>query len=112
MTNSCAFRAKVNSSIDSLCLLTQNAAFEFCQAEYFLAYKDGKLVGRCAAIINPHANEAWKCRKVRFGWIDFIDDTEVSAALLKSVEKWGKERGRDEDGAFRRKRHRGHYRGR
>ena len=68
----------------------QNAAFEFCQAEYFLAYKDGKLVGRCAAIINPRANEAWKCRKVRFGWIDFIDDTEVSAALLKSVEKWGK----------------------
>ena len=74
----------------------QNAAFEFCQAEYFLAYKDGKLVGRCAAIINPRANEAWKCRKVRFGWIDFIDDTEVSAALLKSVEKWGKERGMEE----------------
>ena len=71
----------------------KNAAFEFCEAEYFLAYKDGRLVGRVAAIINHRANETWKAKEVRFGWIDFIDDAEVSAALLKTVEEWGKERG-------------------
>lgn len=72
---------------------TKNAAFEFCDADYFLAYKDGKIVGRVAAIINKRANEAWNKKDVRFGWIDFIDDLEVSSALLKTVEEWGKERG-------------------
>lgn len=71
----------------------KNAAFEFCEAEYFLAYKDDKLVGRIAAIINRRANEQWNQRTVRFGWIDFIDDVEVPRALLDTVEKWGKERG-------------------
>lgn len=71
----------------------KNAAFEFCEADYFLAYKEGQLVGRVAAIINHRANETWNKKDVRFGWIDFIDDPEVSAALLKTVEQWGKERG-------------------
>lgn len=71
----------------------KNAAFEFCEAEYFLAYKDGRLAGRVAAILNKRANEAWGRKEVRFGWIDFIDDPEVSAALLAAVEQWGKERG-------------------
>ena len=60
---------------------TKNAAFEFCEAEYFLAYKDGKVVGRIAGIINRRANESWERDSVRFGWIDFIDDLEVSQAL-------------------------------
>ena len=71
----------------------KNPAFEFCEADYFLAYKEGKLVGRVAAIINRRANEKWQCRNVRFGWIDFVDDPEVSAALLRTVEQWGRERG-------------------
>ncbi|NCC10801.1 MAG: N-acetyltransferase [Bacteroidia bacterium] len=71
----------------------KNAAFEFCEADYFLAYKEDKIVGRVAAIINKRANEKWDKQEVRFGWIDFIDDIEVSSALLKAVEKWGKERG-------------------
>lgn len=71
----------------------KNAAFEFCEAAYFLAYKDKKVVGRVAAIINHRANDTWKAKEVRFGWIDFIDDDEVSAALLKTVEEWGKARG-------------------
>ena len=71
----------------------KNAAFEFCDADYFLAYKDGKLVGRVAAIINNRANETWGKKDVRFGWIDFIDDAEVSDALIKTVEQWGVERG-------------------
>ena len=70
-----------------------NAAFEFCQTEYYLAYKDGKVVGRVAAIINNKANEAWKVKQVRFGWIDFIDDMEVSGALLDAVIAFGKKHG-------------------
>lgn len=71
----------------------KNAAFEFCEADYFLAYKDGKLVGRIAGIINNKANEVWNKKEVRFGWIDFIDDLEVSKALLDTVAEWGKSRG-------------------
>ena len=73
----------------------KNAAFEFCEAEYFLAYKDNKVVGRVAAIINNRANQTWDKKEVRFGWIDFIDDEEVSSALLKAVEDWGKQKGMD-----------------
>ena len=71
----------------------KNAAFDFCEAEYFLALKEGKVVGRVAAIINNKANEKWDKQDVRFGWIDFIDDIEVSNALLKAVEDYGKEKG-------------------
>ncbi len=71
----------------------KNAAFEFCDADYFLAYKDNELVGRVAAIINHKANSVWNKKEVRFGWIDFINDQEVSGALIKAVEEWGKERG-------------------
>lgn len=71
----------------------KNAVFEFCEADYFLAYKDNKLVGRVAAIINRRANETWNKKEVRFGWIDFIDDLEVSKALLATVEEWGRQRG-------------------
>ena len=71
----------------------KNAAFDFCEAEYFLALKEGKVVGRVAAIINNKANEKWDKKDVRFGWIDFIDDIEVSKALLKAVEDYGKEKG-------------------
>ena len=74
----------------------KNAAFDFCEADYFLAYKDGKLVGRVAAIINHKANERWKRKTVRFGWIDFVDDMEVSGALLKAVEDFGREHGMTE----------------
>ena len=74
----------------------KNPAFEFCDAEYFLAYKDGKLVGRVAAIINHRYNKQWNRPAVRFGWFDFIDDVEVSRALLKAVEDYGREHGMNE----------------
>ena len=73
----------------------KNPAFEFCEADYFLAYSDGKIVGRVAAIINKRANAAWHKKAVRFGWIDFVDDDEVSKALIETVAAWGKERGMD-----------------
>lgn len=71
----------------------KNASFECCEAAYFLAYKDGNVVGRVAAIINHRANERWNNKTVRFGWFDFVDDEEVSAALINAVENWGKEKG-------------------
>lgn len=74
----------------------KNAAFEFCEAEYYIAYKNGKSVGRVAAIINHRANERWNRKSVRFGWIDFVDDIEVSTALLKQVEDYGRSKGMTE----------------
>ncbi len=71
----------------------KNAAFEFCEADYFLAYRDGKVVGRIAGIINRRANERWNTKSVRFGWVDFIDDMEVSHALFNAVEEWGRSKG-------------------
>ncbi len=73
----------------------KNAAFDFCEADYFLALREGRIVGRVAAIINRRANATWKKRQVRFGWIDFIDDIEVSRALIDTVKQWGRERGMD-----------------
>ena len=74
----------------------KNAAFDFCEAEYYLALKEGQIVGRVAAIINHKANEKWKKKDVRFGWIDFIDDIEVSRALFKAVEEYGRKKGMDD----------------
>lgn len=74
----------------------RNPASEFCDSELYLAYKDGEEVGRVAAIINRRANEEWNHKQVRFGWFDFVDDKEVSKALLDKVTEFGKERGMDE----------------
>lgn len=74
----------------------KNAAMEFCKAVYFLAYKDDKIVGRIAGIINDKANKTWDRTVVRFGWIDFVDDEEVSRKLLEAVEDWGRENGMTE----------------
>lgn len=74
----------------------KNAAFDFCVANYYLAIRDNKVVGRVAAIINNKANEKWDQKRVRFGWIDFIEDKEVLEALLKAVEDFGKTHGMNE----------------
>ena len=72
----------------------KNAGLEYSVIQPFVAYdKKGKCVGRIAGIINHRANEKWKTRNVRFGLIEFIDDPDVSEALLKAVEAWGRERG-------------------
>lgn len=70
-----------------------NPAFDFCDAVYFMAYRDGKPVGRIAGIINRQVNEKNKEATARFGFIDFIDDVEVSEALIKAVEDWARENG-------------------
>ena len=71
----------------------RNVAFDFCEAAYFMACRDGRMVGRIAGIVNHRANERWEKKDVRFGWIDFIDDSEVSRALFKAVEDWGRSKG-------------------
>ena len=71
----------------------KNPAFDFCQAQSFLAYKDDKIAGRITAIINNAVNEKTNEKVVRFGFVDFYDDTEVVDALFDAVIKWGKERG-------------------
>lgn len=71
----------------------KNPALEFCEAAYYLAYKNDKIVGRIACIINPVANETWNHKYARFGWIDFIDDYEVSKALFDTAANWARTKG-------------------
>ncbi len=71
----------------------KNPAFDFCEADYFMAYRDGIPVGRIAAIINRQVNESSGEKTARFGFVDFIDDKEVSGALLARVEQWALEKG-------------------
>ena len=73
----------------------KNAGLEFSEVQPFIAYRDGKPVGRIAGIINHHANKKWNRRYVRFSFIEFIDDREVSRALLDAVAQWGREHGMD-----------------
>lgn len=73
----------------------KNPAFEVCESVYYLAYRNGEIVGRIAGIINHKANKLWNAKKTRFGWFDFIDDLEVSAALLNKVSEWGKQKNMD-----------------
>ncbi len=68
----------------------KGAAQEFCKSELWMAFKDGKPAGRVAAIVNFKANEQWNHKEVRFGWFDFIDDPEVSDALMQKVYEFGR----------------------
>ena len=74
----------------------KNPAFEFCEAQSFLAYKDGQIAGRITAIINSKANEKFNQKAVRFGFMDFIDDREVVDAMFNAVADWAKARGMNE----------------
>ena len=71
----------------------KNPAFDFCEAVYYLAYRDGKIVGRVAGIINHVCNERSGKKEARFSYIDFIDDAEVVDALIDAVTRWGKSKG-------------------
>lgn len=71
----------------------KNPAFDFCDAQAFMAYRNGTPVGRIAAIINHEANRRTGEKTLRFGFVDFIDDTEVVDALFDAAAAWGRERG-------------------
>lgn len=71
----------------------KNPAFDFCEADCFLAIRDGETVGRIAAILNKDTNKWWNQEHARFGWFDVIDDLEVTRALISTAEKWAKDKG-------------------
>ncbi len=71
----------------------KNPAFDFCEAQAFMAYRDGKPVGRIAGIINHKVNGRTGRKDLRFGFVDFIDDPEVSQALFDAVSQWGRVKG-------------------
>lgn len=71
----------------------KNPAFDFCEAQPFMAYRDGKPVGRIAGIINHKVNGRTGRKDLRFGFVDFIDDPEVSQALFDAVSQWGRVKG-------------------
>ena len=74
---------------------SKNHAFEVCEGKYWLAYDaNGKIVGRVAGIINHRYNEKVGEKICRFGWIDFVDDSDVSAALMHTVEAYARENGK------------------
>lgn len=80
----------------SLLSKDKNPAYEFCEVKLWLAYRNEQIVGRIAGIINHNFNEKWQKQSCRFGWIDFIDDDNVSKALLDTVETWAKTKGMHE----------------
>ena len=70
----------------------QNPAFEFCEAKYWLAYINNKVVGRIAGIINHNYNKKQDKKYIRFGWLDFIEDKKVLQKLMQTVETWAKQK--------------------
>jgi hypothetical protein len=74
---------------------TKNPALKTAEAHFYLAYKDNKIVGKIAAIINWEEVNLLEKRKVRFGWFDVIDDIEVTKALLNKVEELGRKHNMD-----------------
>lgn len=80
---------------DELHTFTQkkNPAFKYCDTKFLLVYKNGKIAGRAAGIINHRYIEIWNKKCVRFGWIDFIDDEDVSALLINTLIDWAKQKG-------------------
>jgi GNAT superfamily N-acetyltransferase len=72
---------------------SKNPAFDHCDATYFLAYRDGEIVGRIAVIINYKSNERWNQKHARFGFVDFIDDEDVVDSLFGAAESWARSRG-------------------
>ncbi len=74
----------------------KNPSYAFCETRLFLAYREGEIVGRIAGLINHAYNEKWQQNAIRYTRFDFVDDYEVSKALLDAVIAWGKERGYNE----------------
>lgn len=76
--------------------IKKNPAFDFCEMQLFLAYRDNEIVGRIASIINRNANEVWNKKQARFTFVDFIDDDNVVDSLFQAAHQWAKEKGMNE----------------
>ena len=85
----------LDSEVRSLFDPKKNPGMKFSAIQSFVAYRDNIPVGRIVGIVNKKANERWETRNVRFSMIEFIDDLEVSRALIDAVSQWGKEQGMD-----------------
>lgn len=90
--NECFVPPLVSDELNTL-LPQKNPAFEFCEAQCFMAYRNGKPAGRIAAIINHRVNSRTGSNDLRFGFVDFTDDDEVVDALFEAAARWGRERG-------------------
>ena len=93
--NPCYVPPLVFDDVNTL-LPEKNPAFEICEAQSFMAYRNGKPVGRITGIINRMLNEKSGRKEARFGFVDFTDDREVCDALFGAVESWARERGMTE----------------
>lgn len=74
----------------------KNPAFDYCEARCWLAWRDGEIVGRIGAILSHKANDKFGTHRMRFSQVDFVDDSEVSAALFGTVERWARQKGCDQ----------------
>lgn len=93
--NDCYVPPLVFDEIETL-MPSKNPAFEFCDAQSFMAYRDGEPAGRITAIINRVVNERTGRKQARFGFVEFIDDNEVVDALFLAAENWARARGMEE----------------
>ena len=93
--NDCYVPPLVSDEIETL-MPDKNPAFDHCEAQAFMAWRDGKPMGRILALINPRVNERTGKKEARFGMVDFIDDAEVSEALFDAAEKWARDHGMTE----------------
>ncbi|MDR2126845.1 MAG: N-acetyltransferase [Prevotellaceae bacterium] len=89
--NKCWIPPLISDEIKTL--TAANPAHEFCDVEMWLVYKNKEIAGRIAGIINTRANNTWNRKDVRFGWMDFVDDIEVSRLLVETVINWGQNKG-------------------
>lgn len=90
--NDCFVPPLIADDVESL-TPGKNPAYEFCEAQSFMAFRDNKPAGRITAIINRRQNERTGKQEMRFGFVDFIDDPEVVDALFAAAEQWGRARG-------------------
>ena len=83
----------LESDVRGLFSIKTNPGLEFSDIQPFVAYQDHQVVGRIVGIVNRKANEKWKTKNVRFSMIEFVDDMNVSKALIEAVEQWGRSLG-------------------
>jgi GNAT superfamily N-acetyltransferase len=86
----------LDSDVEGFFNPKKNRNLAYADVQPFIAMRDGEVVGRIAGIVSHKSNSTWNKRIVRFTYIEFIDDLDVSKALLDTVAEWGKSFGMNE----------------
>lgn len=86
----------LDSDVEGFFNPKKNRNLAYADVQPFLAMRDGEVVGRIAGVVSHKSNSTWNKRIVRFTYIEFIDDLDVSKALLDTVAEWGKSFGMNE----------------